>query len=57
MCLLPCLENLHQRLVFLAAFGTEREVLLDAGDDFAHRFVHQLAFGKFADVLQDTRCS
>ena len=26
------MEDFHQRFVFLAAFGTEREALLDAGE-------------------------
>ena len=27
-------------------------MLFNFGDDFAHRFVHQLALGEFTDVLQ-----
>jgi len=49
---LPGLENLHQRLVFLAAFRAEPEVLFDTGNDLARRLVRELAFGKFADMLQ-----
>jgi hypothetical protein len=32
MILLSCLENLHQRFKFLAAFGAEPEVLFDFGN-------------------------
>jgi hypothetical protein len=50
--LLPRFENFHQSFVFFTAFRAERKMLLDAGNNFIHRLVGELAFGKFTDVLQ-----